>query len=513
MNIKNKTTTLILAIFCSLSSMAQIGIGTTTPNTNAALDVVSTTQGMLFPRMTTAQRNAISSPAQGLTIFNTDLNCLQTNISTTSTANWKNWVGIDPSTNGTANVSAYTCNTSSVGTIIVGTPASGVTQTITASVSAVGTYSISATANGVTFAGSGTFAGTGAQNIVLTATGTPISSGTASFTINTVGQTCTFTRTVSAGAIATINCAGATNSGSLKDGIAASSVNSVISYTGGNAGSHSGQTVTSTGVTGLTATLSAGNFASGAGTLTYTITGTPASAGTANFAINIGGQTCTLSRTVSASSVPNVCNTSNPTAIVDVVSTTGKTWMDRNLGATRVATSSTDVQSYGSSYQWGRRSDGHQCVNRYTGDGVTTSSTTSTNSTTNTPSHGNFIIEASSPYDWLTSQNNNLWQGVSGINNPCPSGYRLPTEAEWSAEITALSISNTSTGASSVLKLPAAGFRHGSTGNNTSVGITGRYWSSTVSGIYASHLELNSTGAGSWANRRSYSSSVRCIKN
>jgi len=88
---KNKITTLILVIFCSLASMAQVGIGTNSPNANAALDVVSTTQGILLPRMTTAQRNAISSPAEGLTIFNTTTNAMQTNIGTTNSPSWRNW--------------------------------------------------------------------------------------------------------------------------------------------------------------------------------------------------------------------------------------------------------------------------------------------------------------------------------------------------------------------------------------------------------------------------------------
>jgi uncharacterized protein (TIGR02145 family) len=88
---KNKITTLILVMLCSLASMAQVGIGTNSPNANAALDVVSTTQGILLPRMTTAQRNAISSPAEGLTIFNTTTNAMQTNTGTTTSPSWENW--------------------------------------------------------------------------------------------------------------------------------------------------------------------------------------------------------------------------------------------------------------------------------------------------------------------------------------------------------------------------------------------------------------------------------------
>ncbi len=53
-----------------------VGIGTTSPNASALLDVTSTTQGLLPPRMTTTQRNAISSPAAGLMIYNTTTNKL-----------------------------------------------------------------------------------------------------------------------------------------------------------------------------------------------------------------------------------------------------------------------------------------------------------------------------------------------------------------------------------------------------------------------------------------------------
>ena len=56
--------------------------------------------------------------------------------------------------------------------------------------------------------------------------------------------------------------------------------------------------------------------------------------------------------------------------------------MDRNLGATQAATSSTDVDAYGDLYQWGRFSDGHQCR---------TSATNPTLSSTDQPAHGDFI--------------------------------------------------------------------------------------------------------------------------
>jgi hypothetical protein len=69
----------IISFFClPVHSFSQnVGIGTTTPHTSAALDVQSTSKGLLLPRMTIVQRNAISSPTPGLMIFNTDTQSLE----------------------------------------------------------------------------------------------------------------------------------------------------------------------------------------------------------------------------------------------------------------------------------------------------------------------------------------------------------------------------------------------------------------------------------------------------
>src|ERR1019366_4560642 len=69
---------LVFAIISGNSLFAQnnnVGIGTTTPDASAVLDVTSSTQGVLVPRMTTALRTAIANPAQGLLVYDTDLGC------------------------------------------------------------------------------------------------------------------------------------------------------------------------------------------------------------------------------------------------------------------------------------------------------------------------------------------------------------------------------------------------------------------------------------------------------
>lgn len=197
---------------------------------------------------------------------------------------------------------------------------------------------------------------------------------------------------------------------------------------------------------------------------------------------------------------------SGPTQIIPVInSITGKTWMDRNLGASRAANSSIDTLAYGDLYQWGRRGDGHQCRN---------STTTITLSSTDQTAGSNFILTSNPPNDWRSPQNDNLWQGLNGVNNPCPSGYRLPTETELNQERLSWS-SNNATGAfSSPLKLTMGGYRNNSDGSRAFVDFGGGYWSSTVISTNSRYLFFSSSNANLTGNfnNRAYGYSVRCIK-
>ena len=227
-----------------LSLSGQVVVGGETPDPSAVLDVQSTSQGMLLPRMTGAQRDAVSNPATGLTIFNTTTNCLETNLGTPAVPDWVR----------------LKCR-------------SAVVQTL--------------------------------------------------------------------------DCSSAVVSGTLYAGVSASGVSADVPYTGGNGAVYDAQSVASTGVTGLTASLSAGSLASGAGTLTWSVTGTAASAGTASFALSIGGQTCTINMAVTY-----LCR-------AKVNATDYKDFMCYNLGAANTSadpfTPSWEIN--GGYWQWGRSAE------------------------------------------------------------------------------------------------------------------------------------------------------------
>lgn len=67
--------TVLLSFSNNGNAQNNVGIGTNTPNPNAILDMQSTTQGVLVPRLTTAQRNAIAAPTEGLMVYDIDVNC------------------------------------------------------------------------------------------------------------------------------------------------------------------------------------------------------------------------------------------------------------------------------------------------------------------------------------------------------------------------------------------------------------------------------------------------------
>lgn len=194
------------------------------------------------------------------------------------------------------------------------------------------------------------------------------------------------------------------------------------------------------------------------------------------------------------------CN-GTPTAVVDVVSpVTGRTWMDRNLGASQAATSASDALAYGDLYQWGRFADGHQCRN---------SNTTNVVSNTANPNHGNFILTNS--LNWLSPENGNLWQWVNGINNPCPAGYRIPTVIEVEAERSGWSTNDANGAFNSPLKLPLGGQRDRSTGNILELNTGGAIWTHIPTILY--YRLNNSPNAGVLGNvSRAFGTSVRCIK-
>lgn len=488
-------------------------------------------------------------------------------------------------------ISTLTLSTN-VGTLTVGVDASGVTSNLSYTAGNGGAYSgqiVNSTGvSGLTATlSSGNFQ-VGSGVLTYTITGIPNSGGTASFALSVGGRNFTLTRSVSGGGVGTLTTNAPINSGAIIVGvpISGSSVSSEVSYTSGS-GSHSGQVVASTGVTGLTATLSSGTFST-SGALTYVITGTPNTTGTASFAIDIGGKTGTLLRyveptgfTCGISSItfeymgklvtygtiervytPNFISTGTQTSgsvtitlngndahsfLVEVGqsvngrgipdgttvtnkngnsitisqaatstfagntailnfyggSTKTKCWMDRNLGASRVAINESDALAYGDLFQWGRGADGHQLISPL-------SSLTTTRSISENPGHGLFINTLTNPRTWQQTTNSNLWQGVNGINNPCPIGWRVPVISEFvmeSVELGDLRIATFPAAFNSPLKFTKTGIRQvqGNVGNTTCMAL----WTSTP--IWGA-IPSNGKILLKVENQTAYGGTVRCIK-
>lgn len=421
---------IILFFFFTFNTIAQIGIGTTSPENSAILDVSSIDKGVLLPRMTTLQRDNITSPIEGLLIYNTDIKCL--NIYDGNGA-WDTLGECDYSSQLSFTSSIVYNGPSPINSTGIGfyNEPIDVSSTITVGFSATNAvpYTFTATdvATGLTYTASGTSTvGTGQ-------TATLIPSATAVTVSGTINMTLT----------------GASNTLSLAPRIDIKSL----------------------------------------------------SANSTNV-VDIGID------------VDNADGDNDPTT-----GTFEQIWMDRNLGAHRKTTGiAQDRLSYGSLYQWGRDSDGHELI-VYDGNGGSTeegfTNTTSTLSAADTPGHDLFITSSG---DWITPSNENLWQGgVSAINNPCPSGYRLPTQAEFTTLVSTLGITDMTTAFNSVLAFSTTGRRSGNTGNihdATLSSNSGAYQISTIppaSGT-SSRQVFNNFSEDFFTAQRATAYSIRCIK-
>jgi uncharacterized protein (TIGR02145 family) len=160
-------------------------------------------------------------------------------------------------------------------------------------------------------------------------------------------------------------------------------------------------------------------------------------------------------------------------------------------------------------YQWGRGNDGHQIVTYTSSTVASLTPSTTTLSNVDNPNNNIFIKSLT---DWRNPNNNNLWQGVNGINNPCPNGFRLPTQTEFNNEITTYSLTNT-THVYNVLRMPLTGSRVYNTAAYQ-VPTYLVYWTSTnnntQNSIYFTHFGTSVFTSG--ITIRAYGFAVRCIK-
>ncbi|MCB4773483.1 MAG: pre-peptidase C-terminal domain-containing protein, partial [Sulfurovum sp.] len=187
-------------------------------------------------------------------------------------------------------------------------------------------------------------------------------------------------------------------------------------------------------------------------------------------------------------------------------SKTNRIWLDRNLGASRAATSLSDEGSYGYHFQWGRPKDGHQGV---------FPDKTDRRATTIHPSSSAFIAVDNNTTDWVADGVDDngaqreafLWKtDGTGI---CPKGFRVPTIEE-------LFLESSQPHFQSTLNFPLAGFRDGITGDvkqKSGPNAAGYYMASDkFSNKMVRILSLDQNNTGKIETKgRAYGYSVRCI--
>ena len=309
--------------------------------------------------------------------------------------------------------------------------------------------------------------------------------------------------------ISSFNCAGVKITGTLTKDKMASNITATINYTGGNGKTYLTKSHTSTGVSGLSATLLAGSLANGEGELVYTISGTPTSSGTANFAIALGGQTCAI--TMNVEDVAQTIGKPGPN-ITDAESNSYKTvtigtqqWMAENLKVSKYSDGTT-IPNITDNTQWQNNTTGAWAYFN--------------NDAANNAKYGKL-------YNWYA-----VSKTSNGNKNVCPTGWHVPTDAEWTVltdylggesvaggklkEVGTTRWSSPNTDATNTsLFTGLPGVYRNFNGNYSNFGSFGNWWSSTeYSTSYAWFRGLNYF---SGIAVRSYDSkgnglSVRCLR-
>jgi uncharacterized protein (TIGR02145 family) len=244
------------------------------------------------------------------------------------------------------------------------------------------------------------------------------------------------------------------------------------------------------------------------------------------------GNVVTLNTANDTSKVQFTYNGKVVTYGIIISQTTGKKWLDRNLGATQVATAVDDYKAYGDLFQWGRPADRHQLINWTSSTaGTPVNGVTMVLATSDFPGQSNFIGSDTSA-DWRNDQNRNRWNTVP--QGSCPEGWHVPNHSEWAAEIikTPGGVGTATNGgmssqatAYSQLKLTIGGYRLGYTdgsdaaGTLRRAGTTGYYWSSDdyidPGAPYPLGYEMfiGPSSADLLPGAKTWGFSIRCIKN
>jgi hypothetical protein len=335
-----------MVFLMTINLFAQVGIGTASPNTNSVLDLTSTNKALLLTRV--ANTAAVSNPTNGMLIYDISSKCVKgfENGAWTDCLSGKSGsiadVVVDCDVNGFQgnyfnNIAINATNKYSV-TVTNNTFSTVSISFATSDLVLGGVLGVSVAS--VSPAGAQTFTPGQSRLIEYTLTGNPTSTGTLVGTWTKQLLKCDKSVAVNETPVFSINCAGATINNTLYSNEAIpANTTAVIPYVGNQAIAHTGQVVTSTGVTGLTATLAPGSFVIGAGTFTYNITGTPSGPGTANFAISMGMRSCTLAVTINPPTAFTNCSLASAgTMTINTAYTAGSVTQTVRVNVTKLGT-------------------------------------------------------------------------------------------------------------------------------------------------------------------------------